>query len=631
MNKNEAYLDQLLRSMSETEEPESATPSIEEPVEAPVEEAPVVEAPVEEAPAFEPSDDPNHVMTPEEIAALVASAPAEESIDEPIETPIEEVPIEGLLDDIGDDIPEEDLSADFGDISGEESSIDPDLMPEASELADLLEAIPELADSDEPYSMPEGLNVPDFGLDETSDILDGADELSSSFSESIGEGGDDIEAINDLLKAEGGSSEDDMLALLASTDGFDSDLEDSDEPVDFFAMDDDGEEREPSGSTSSGGSFDEESEEGPREKKKGFLAALIEKLFKKKPKEEEQPEEALDEEGDSGLESGKVVGEENQAILDQLGALDEEPDPKPEKKKKEKKKKEKKKKEKKPKKPKKAKPKKEKKPKEPKAAADSGPEIKISKKFAIALFVVCASFVGLVIFAVNKLPSYVYMSQARECFGKGDYEGVYKKLSGVDLESDDKELYEKSFVLLKMKRYAEMYDHWMQDGDDLRALDVLVTAVKMYDLFNVKAEEYGVLEQYNAYYAQILTDMDSMGISEEQAREFAAISDHVLYSIALENFLYGDDAPDYVLPENDESDMEELEAILQDETYTDEDYFDGSEPAQEYEEPEEAEEVPIMNYTVETDGNVSGGDNSDDSLYEFDVTKDSDGNYHAGQ
>lgn len=80
-----------------TEEPLMEEPIIEEPIiEEPIVEEPIMEeAPAEEVPPMPDLSDPNKVMTPEEIAALIANTGAEESVaEEPVaEEPIIEEPI----------------------------------------------------------------------------------------------------------------------------------------------------------------------------------------------------------------------------------------------------------------------------------------------------------------------------------------------------------------------------------------------------------------------------------------------------------------------------------------------------------------------------------------------------------
>ncbi|MDY5774258.1 MAG: hypothetical protein SPK14_00290 [Lachnospiraceae bacterium] len=79
------------------EEPVAEEPLMEEPIiEEPIVEEPIMEeAPAEEVPPMPDLSDPNKVMTPEEIAALIANTGAEEPVAEDLvaEEPVAEEPI----------------------------------------------------------------------------------------------------------------------------------------------------------------------------------------------------------------------------------------------------------------------------------------------------------------------------------------------------------------------------------------------------------------------------------------------------------------------------------------------------------------------------------------------------------
>ena len=79
------------------EEPIAEEPLMEEPIiEEPIIEEPIIEeAPAEEVPPMPDLSDPNKVMTPEEIAALIANTGAEEPVAEDLvaEEPVAEEPI----------------------------------------------------------------------------------------------------------------------------------------------------------------------------------------------------------------------------------------------------------------------------------------------------------------------------------------------------------------------------------------------------------------------------------------------------------------------------------------------------------------------------------------------------------
>lgn len=100
----EPLIEEPIEEESLMEEPITEEPLMEEPIiEEPIVEEPIMEeAPAEEVPPMPDLSDPNKVMTPEEIAALIANTGAEESVaeepvaEEPIieETIIEEAPAE---------------------------------------------------------------------------------------------------------------------------------------------------------------------------------------------------------------------------------------------------------------------------------------------------------------------------------------------------------------------------------------------------------------------------------------------------------------------------------------------------------------------------------------------------------
>lgn len=88
----EPLIEEPIAEESLMEEPITEEPLMEEPIiEEPIVEEPIMEeAPAEEVPPMPDLSDPNKVMTPEEIAALIANTGAEESV---AEEPVAEEPI----------------------------------------------------------------------------------------------------------------------------------------------------------------------------------------------------------------------------------------------------------------------------------------------------------------------------------------------------------------------------------------------------------------------------------------------------------------------------------------------------------------------------------------------------------
>ncbi|MBR4175411.1 MAG: hypothetical protein IKR56_08730, partial [Lachnospiraceae bacterium] len=286
------------------------------------------------------------------------------------------------------------------------------------------------------------------------------------------------------------------------------------------------------------------------------------------------------------------------------------------KKKKEKKEKPKKQKNKKEKKP---KPKKEKKPKKERVI-EYEPGKPISKKFIIAISFMSISFLALFILAISLLPGFIYAREARAAFAQEDYETVYRKLAGLKLKGSDEQLYQKSFLLMKMKRYDQMCDHWMAEGDMVRAVDVMVQAVGAFDRYAATAQEFGVYDIYTRYYDAIRAKMDTIPLSEDQARTFALITDETQYSIAIEDYLFGEQDIEPNIPDEVLRLYEEGEAGTEGEEGTEEEPGEdaGEEGSGDAEEEHEEEE--------EDD---DGGESED--LFTFDVQQDSQGNYHAGE
>ena len=150
-------------------------PAEEIPMDVPLEEMSAEDMPMEdEVPAAEPSDDPNHMMTPEEIAAMIESAeeaategsdmdeaaPAEPMADITEEAPadIAEEPSEDPLADITEEAPADIPEEPAADITAEDV-IPIDFGLEGGD-------IPLDAEPPEPVEMPAGEEEPS-----TSDIL----------------------------------------------------------------------------------------------------------------------------------------------------------------------------------------------------------------------------------------------------------------------------------------------------------------------------------------------------------------------------------------------------------------------------------------------------------------------------
>ena len=183
------------------EEPEAISEpevAVEEPTEV-SEEAPVEtpeeaqeEAPVEEKPAMPDLSDPNHVMTPEEIAAMIANADALAPEPEaPEETPIEEKPAMPDLSDPNHVMTPEEIAAMIANadaLAPEPEEKEPEAMPEP----EAQEEAPTEAPVEEKPAMPD-LSDPNHvmtpeeiaAMIANADALTGAEEVNQEVDQEI--------------------------------------------------------------------------------------------------------------------------------------------------------------------------------------------------------------------------------------------------------------------------------------------------------------------------------------------------------------------------------------------------------------------------------------------------------------
>lgn len=260
------------------------------------------------------------------------------------------------------------------------------------------------------------------------------------------------------------------------------------------------------------------------EKKPGFIARLLSLLIETEEEDIGLPDRDL-----GSLEPS----DENKNILEEL----EKEDKKKKKKVKSKKEggegKEKKKKEKKPKKV------KEKPAKEPDSEKDTKPGKRISKKGVLVIAALCLSLMAMIIVTCSMIPDFFEKREAREAFYESDYIKVYEMMYGKTLDESDEIIFHKAETILQLDRKLDSYQNYLGIGEEVRALDSLMSGVEKYPEILAKAEEYRVTQEVNAIYEMILGVLsDKYSISEEEARTIIAYSD-VLYTKRLESLVNG--------------------------------------------------------------------------------------------
>lgn len=264
---------------------------------------------------------------------------------------------------------------------------------------------------------------------------------------------------------------------------------------------------------------------GAEEKKPGFIAKLLSLLIETEEEDIGLPDRDL----------GSIEpSDENKNILEELEKEDKKKKKKKVKSKKEEGEgKEKKKKEKKPKKV------KEKPAKEPDAVKDTKPGKRISKKGVLVIAALCLSLMAMIIVTCSMIPDFFEKREAREAFYDADYIKVYEMMYGKTLDESDEIIFHKAETILELDRKLDSYQNYLGIGEEVRALDSLMSGVERYPEILAKAEEYRVTQEVNAIYEMILGVLsDKYFISEEEARTIIAYSD-VLYTKRLESLVNG--------------------------------------------------------------------------------------------
>ena len=182
---------------------------------------------------------------------------------------------------------------------------------------------------------------------------------------------------------------------------------------------------------------------------------------------------------------------------------------------------------------------KEKPAKEPDSEKDTKPGKRISKKGVLVIAALCLSLMAMIIVTCSMIPDFFEKREAREAFYESDYIKVYEMMYGKTLDESDEIIFHKAETILQLDRKLDSYQNYLGIGEEVRALDSLMSGVEKYPEILAKAEEYRVTQEVNAIYEMILGVLsDKYSISEEEARTIIAYSD-VLYTKRLESLVNG--------------------------------------------------------------------------------------------
>ena len=539
MNMNEEYLDNLLKNMNNA----SAAP-----------EANLKPAKEENA---------GGSLTPEEIAALfdaaekIANGEEPESLsDEPGNSPVP-TPEEMTPEDSPVPTPEE--------MTPEDSpvSMPEEMTPEDSPISVPEETTPE----DSPVSMPEEMtpedspvSAPEETTPEDSPVFmpettgpDGGDAFAAGTGTS-----DNADNLTDEAPGKQSESASEMLTLPEDMEKELQELqrltEENEIPTEISYGEKPTAGQETEASMGEGvmemdpADIDEllQDKSDKKEKKPGFFKRLL-AFFTEEATPEEEPQK-----------------DENEEVLAELDKEDKTAE-QDKKKKKEKKKKDK---------PAKGKAKKASKKKKEKPEVPEQEE-KASKGYTKKNIILVCLF-SAAVFAVLYLSiSYVAPGYAKKnavtAFENQDYLTCYEILYGQNLTEREQQLFNFSNMVLRMQKKISDYDKYVEDGENLYALDSLMQAVEEYEETQEEALACGADGEMLKLYREVLTILlENYGLDEEGVRGIAFCDNKVEYTRMLDTLINGGTVD---IKEEPATDTEDLPDLLPEEEETDDTEF----------------------------------------------------------
>lgn len=131
-----------------------------------------------------------------------------------------------------------------------------------------------------------------------------------------------------------------------------------------------------------------------------------------------------------------------------------------------------------------------------------------------------------------------HIDDATELLLNRKYSEAYESISGLKVNKSDEGLYNQLKTLMYIEREYDAYTNCTSIGMEREALNALFKGIEKYDVYEKKAEEYGVGEQAKEIYDKILTVLkDDYNLTEEEARNIENISDAQEYSEKIDELV----------------------------------------------------------------------------------------------
>ena len=202
-------------------------------------------------------------------------------------------------------------------------------------------------------------------------------------------------------------------------------------------------------------------------------------------------------------------------------------------------------------------------------------EEKVSKGYTKKNIILVCLF-SAAVFAVLYLSiSYVAPGYAKKnavtAFENQDYLTCYEILYGQKLTEREQQLFTFSNMVLRMQKKINDYDKYVEDGENLYALDSLMQAVEEYEETQGEALACGADGEMLKLYREVLTILqENYGLDEEGVRGIAFCDNKVEYTRMLDTLISGGTVD---IKEEPATDTEDLPDLLPEEEETDDTEF----------------------------------------------------------
>lgn len=122
-------------------------------------------------------------------------------------------------------------------------------------------------------------------------------------------------------------------------------------------------------------------------------------------------------------------------------------------------------------------------------------------------------------------------SVAKDAYQQGDYATCYRNLYGKKLNEEEALMYGRAESILYIELWYRKYEIFVEQGDEVKALDSLIQTVCDYPALFEYANQWNAADEVNVVYSKILNILqDKYGITEGQALEIAAEKSDLEYT-----------------------------------------------------------------------------------------------------